>query len=258
MLVENSIRKKSNLKITHDNNGGAFILWTEKINDKESILLKKVDPSGKSVLGKKPIKISGSLHNTKNFCESIINSSLLYVAWETDDKNIYHQLINNRGKAIWTVGGIKASLCKGENKSPQTIQYDSLITLSWLNEFGQNKNLIVQKFKTNGKEIWTRSGVWAANIDNKISSYSIADNSEGGVFISWVSNNSSHSECGVDVQSINSKGKLLWDSLPISSSANCKKFICFCRFNQPCDHSYETFNEISIEILKFQSRKTMF
>ena len=165
ILVEISGRKKNNLKIIHDNNGGAFILWTEKINDKQTLLIKKVDPSGKSVLGKKPIRVSGSLHNTMSYCESIIGNSLLYIAWETDDKNIYHQLINNKGKAVWTVGGIKASLNNGENKFPQAIQYDSLITLSWLNEFEESKKLIVQKFKTNGKEIWARNGVRVANLD---------------------------------------------------------------------------------------------
>jgi len=258
MLVESSARKKNNLKIIHDNNGGAFILWTEKINDKESLLIKKVDPSGKSVLGKKPIKISGTLHNTVNFCESIISNSLLYIAWETDDKNIYHQLINNKGKAIWTVGGIKASLNKGENKFQQTIQYDSLITLSWLNEFEQNKKLIVQKFKTNGKEIWTRNGVQAANIDNKISDYSITDDSEGGIFISWLSSNSSYRECGVDVQRISKKGRLLWDSLKTnaSSSANCEKMYLsvYADLNDQAIVVYENLsNEISIEkVKKFQ------
>ena len=56
-LMKQLNNPQNNLKIIHDNNGGAFILWTEKINNKESLLLKKVDPSGKSVLGKKPIKM---------------------------------------------------------------------------------------------------------------------------------------------------------------------------------------------------------
>ncbi len=264
ILIESSARKKSNLKIIHDNNGGAFILWTEKINNRNSLLLKKVDPSGKSVLGKRPIKISGTLHNTINFCESIISNSLLYTAWETDDKNIYHQLMNNKGKAIWTVGGIKASFKKGENKFPQTIQYDSSITLSWVNEFKQNKNLIVQKFKTNGKEIWERNGISAANINSRISNYSITDDGEGGVFISWLSSNSAHADCSVDVQRISNKGKLLWNSLKTNASlsANCEKtyLSVVADLNDQAIIVYETFsNDISIEkVIKFQQPENDF
>ncbi|MCK7527400.1 MAG: hypothetical protein MZV64_62245 [Ignavibacteriales bacterium] len=145
-----------------------------------------------------------------SYCESIIGNSLLYIAWETEDKNIYHQLINNKGKAVWTVGGIKASLNNGENKFPQAIQYDSLITLSWLNEFEESKKLIVQKFKTNGKEIWARNGIRVANLDYDYSNYSIDNDGDGGVYISWLGSSSSFNECRVDVQRISNKGKLLW------------------------------------------------
>jgi hypothetical protein len=253
VLIEGSERKKSNLKIIHDNNGGAFILWTEKINNRNSLLLKKVDPSGKSFGSKRPIKISGTLHNIINFCESIISKSLLYIAWETDDKNIYHQLINNKGKAIWTVGGIKASFKKGENQFLQTTHYDSLITLSWVNEFEQSKNLMVQRFKINGKEIWARNGVTAANLDGKIPYYSITDDNEGGVFISWLSSDST--DCKVAVQRINNKGILLWDSLQTNtgSTASCAKayLSVFADLNDQAVIVYKTLsNDILIEKIK--------
>jgi len=255
VLVETSVRKKNNLKIIDDNSGGAFILWTEKINDKESLLIKKVDPSGKSVFGKKPIRVSGSLHNTIKFCESFISNSLLYIAWETDDKNIYHQLMNSKGKAIWTVGGIKASFMKGENKFPRTTRYDSLITLSWLNEFEQNKKLIVQKFKPNGKEIWARNGIRVANFYNNFSNYSIDNDGDGGILISWLNRSSSYNSCEVDVQRISNKGKLLWDSLKTNASsfANCEKMYLsiYANVKDQAIIVYENLsNEISIEMVK--------
>ncbi len=211
--IENSARKKNNLRIIHDNNGGAFILWTEKINNNESLLIKKVDPSGKSILGKKPIKISGALHNTINFCTSTINNSLLYIAWETDSKNIYHQLINNKGKAIWSVGGIEASLNKGNNQFPQTFRQDSLITLSWLNEFEQNQHLIVQRFKMNGKEIWGKNGAYVTTSNYKILNHSICSDNNNGIYISWLSANPKTNRCKVNAQRISNKGNILWDSL---------------------------------------------
>ncbi len=222
ILVESSVRSKNNLKIIQDNNGGAFILWTEKINNKESLLLKKVDPSGKSVLGKKPIRISGTLHNTVNFCESIINNSLLYIAWQTNDKNIYHQLINGKGKAIWAVGGVKVIASKGANTFPQVLQDDSLITLSWLNVFNQNQILYLQKFKPSGKEIWKEKGVAVANSKNFISNYSLTNDNDGGVFVAWMSNTSNQNECNINIQRISNRGRVVWDSLKTNDNSRLK------------------------------------
>jgi hypothetical protein len=264
ILVESSIRKINNLKIIHDNNGGAFILWTEKINNKESILLKKVDPSGKSVLGKKPIRVSATFHNSISFCESFISNSLLYIAWETEDKNIYHQLINNKGKAIWTVGGVKAAQSKGSNIIPQVIQYDSLITLSWLNEFNHAQTLYVQKFKTSGKEIWKGIGIPVATNKIFFSNYSITSDDDGGIFIAWKNNTTTQNKCNINVQRLSYKGKSLWDSLGTNStlSADCNRnyISVFAGLKDQATISYEgPSGELIIEkVQKFQVPKNDF
>lgn len=243
LLVESSVRKKNNLRIVHDNNGGAFILWTEKINNNELILLKKVDPSGKSVLGNKPIKISGTLQNTIRYSESLINNSLLYVVWETQDKNIYHQLVNNKGKALWTVGGTKAAASKGANINPQVIQYDSLVTLSWLNNFNKDQSLFVQKFKLNGKEVWKGIGVPVTGGKNNITNYSLSTDGYGGIFVAWNSSTQTQNKCNISVQRVSDRGKLLWDSLGISSTfvSGCiQNYISvFAALNEQAVVSYE-------------------
>lgn len=225
ILVEISARKKNKLRIIHNNNGEAFILWTEKINNKESLLIKKVDASGKSILGKKPIRISGTLQNAVNYFTSTLNNSLFYIVWETDDKNIYHQIINNKGKALWAVGGTKAVATKNINVNPQCVQSDSLITLSWLNEDGKETDLLVQRFKLNGKESWTKNGVKVVGFPNKTSNYSVAGNTDGEIFISWLDTAASSNTCGVNIQRVDKDGKLLWDSLSTSTSlsVNCDK-----------------------------------
>jgi hypothetical protein len=162
------------------------------------------------------------LHNTVNFCENIINNSLLYIAWQTNDKNIYHQLINGKGKAIWAVGGVKVIASKGANTFPQVLQDDSLITLSWLNVFNQNQALYVQKFKLSGKEIWTERGVPVVNSKNFISNYCLTDDNDGGVFVAWMSNTSTQIESKINIQRISNRGRLLWDSLQTNGSQHLK------------------------------------
>lgn len=225
ILVEISARKKNKLKIIHDNNGQAFILWTENINGKESLLLKKVDASGKSILGKKPIRISGTLHSAVSYSISTLNNSLFYMAWEMDDKNIYHQLINDKGKALWAVGGTKATTIKNKNTIPRCVQNDSLITLCWLNEDAQNTSILVQRFKLNGNEMWTKNGVIVVSLSLKTPYYSVTDDAYGGIFISWIDTIASDNYCSTNIQRVNKIGELLWDSLSTgtSLSVNCEK-----------------------------------
>lgn len=258
VTVEASPRMKNNLKVLHDNNGGAFILWTEKINNIESLLIKKCDPAGKSVLGKRPIKISSMLQNVTRFTASIISKSLLYIAWETDNKNIYHQLIKSNGQALWTIGGVKAANTKGKNFLPQSIQDDSLITLSWLNDLRKHNTLFVQKFRINGKSLWKDEGVAVLYQTDLITNYAISKDNDGELLTACVISSDVNNSCSTSTQKISSKGKLLWDSihtstsLPISCSNNYLSL--FPRTNESIILTYNTeFGEIVIEkAQKFQ------
>lgn len=227
VMVESSARLKSNLKVIYDNNGGAYVLWTEKVNEKESILIKRIDPSGRSVFGNRPIKISGTIQNVKNFSVKLVNRNLLYIAWESSDKNIYHQLINSSGKAVWTVGGAKAVFTKGINFSPKIIDDDSVITLSWLNTFYKRYSICIQKFKANGKEIWPSKKVFAVTINEPFENYSVSKDSEGGYYVAFLYLSKKNDECCIGIQKISSKGNAIWDSTN-----------CLVSFNPHCSNNH--------------------
>lgn len=255
ILVESSSRLKSNLKVIQDNNGGAYVLWTEKLNDKESLLIKRIDPSGKMVFGKRPIKISGTLHSVKSFSAAMINNNLLYIAWESSDKNIYHQLINSLGKALWPVGGVKAVFTKGANFSPTVIQSDNVITLGWVNSFYKRYSICMQKFKNNGKEIWPNKGIFAATIDNAFEKFSITKNADGSYYVIFLYPSRENDFCNIGIQKVNSKGIAVWDSMNHlgSFSPNCSnKFLnTFVLDKNLSFFSYQNMNgEIVVEPIK--------
>ena len=223
VLIDKSIRKKNNIKIIRDSNGGAYLLWTEKINSKESLLLKKVDASGKLLFGSLPIKISGAAHNVSAVTGNLINNSLLYIVWESNNKEIYHQLINKKGKALWPVGGLKVTHLKGSNFHPKIIPNDSLITLAWLNKTGQIESLFAQRFKLSGNEIWNNNGALIFKLKTNISDYAINSDYSGGILSTWVYSNISDN-CLLGVQRINENGFPSWDSLnaKMNLHVNCE------------------------------------
>lgn len=222
VLIDQSIRKKNNVIIIHDNKGGAYLLWTEKINGKESLLLKKVDASGKLVYGKLPIKVSGNAQNVNAATGNLINNSLLYLAWESNAKEIYHQLINKKGMALWSVGGLKATRVRGSNLNPKIIPNDSLITLAWLNRIGQTESLFAQRFKLNGTGIWNTNGSQIIKLKTKISDFTINSDCSGGIFASWVYTNMTD-DCLIGIQRLSENGFTSWDSLntKMNFAVNC-------------------------------------
>lgn len=244
VLIESSSRLKSKLRIVNDNNGGAYILWTENLSNKEVLLFKKVDVSGKLSYGKRPLKISGTLQNVKTFSAAAVNNNMLYVAWETNDNNIYHQLINSAGKAVWTVGGVKAAFTRGINSLPKVFHEDTLITLGWLNSFTKRNSICLQRFKLSGKEIWTNKGVVAITIEDLIENYVMTDDLEGGISLAFLSRSKKNNSCKLGIQRLNSKGKLLSDSINYSVPSNLS-----------CSNSYlsSVVIDSKIELISYQN-----
>jgi hypothetical protein len=93
-----------------------------------------------------------------------------------------------------------------------------LVTLSWLNNSNKDQSLFVQKFKLNGKEVWKGRGVSIIGGKNNIVNYSLSSDGNGGIFVAWKSFTQMQNECNICVQRVSNKGKLLWDSLGISST----------------------------------------
>ena len=107
--------------IIADNNGGAYIFWLDSKNHVSTLVSTHIDANSKLSWGKTPVNVSSASQNVLNY--SIINTgfSAAYAAWQVqkkDEKLIYHQLINKKGKNIWETGGKLISNLKG-NKSPK-------------------------------------------------------------------------------------------------------------------------------------------
>lgn len=227
IVVRRSAVRCSSVSVVADENGGTYLLWLENINNRFQVLGQHVDASGRINWSKAPVVISSSNNSVFTFTALSTNLNSVYVAWQVRNKSkdILHQLVSLKGKLLWGSGGKLACQIKGNQFNPSLAVNDSSLYMSWTNEFNHDKDLYIQKYRLDGKPMWTESGIPViAYRGDQFGQKLIAD-PKSGVFISWIDKRIDSLKANIYGQRINKYGKFLWDSLglPLAKYKNSEK-----------------------------------
>ncbi len=222
ILVSKSRERKSTTNVLVDNNGGAYIFWLEFQNAKIALLGQHIDSTEGLNWGKKPLIISGSQQNVISYSATLTKSGSVYLAWQIQksEKDIYHQLINPKGKMLWGDGGKIATKQKGSQINPQSVAADSSIILSWTNDIRNDKNIFVQKYNRTGKALWNEIGIPVIKIKGEQFGQRIISDEKGGAELAWIDRRSDSTLADIYAQRISTNGKLLWDTTGIAVANN--------------------------------------
>ncbi len=217
-----SRERKSMANIIPDEKGGAFVFWIEMQNGKSIIFGQHFNSEGKEVWDKKPVEISGPSHNVITYVAKKIEDESIYVAWQTlkKEKEIYHQIINDKGKLIWPRDGRLVTTLKGNQVNPEVSKTDSSIILSWTNERGNDKDVFIQKFNKNGKPVWNKFGVPVIKVPGEQFGQQIVGDGKGGAILAWIDRRVNLSYADIYAQRINQDGAKMWDSLGLAIASN--------------------------------------
>ena len=106
--------------------------------------------------GSKPLTVSSTSQSITTFSVQLSGLNKIYSCWQTQsqDKDIYHQLIDIKGNILWERGGKFITKQKGNQSNPQAVAYDSSIIVSWTNEIKNDHKVFLQKFDLKGNSIW--------------------------------------------------------------------------------------------------------
>ncbi|MCL5030557.1 MAG: T9SS type A sorting domain-containing protein [Bacteroidetes bacterium] len=221
-VLYKSHERKSMTNIIPDENGGAFVFWIEMQNGKSIIFGQHFNADGKATWDKKPVDVSGPSHNVITYAAKKIEDQSIYVAWQTlkKEKEIYHQIVNSKGKIIWARGGRLVTTLKGNQVNPEVNKADSSIILSWTNEQGNDKDVYIQKFNRNGKPIWNKHGVPVIKLAGEQFGQQIVGDGKGGVILAWIDRRINLSYADIYAQRINEDGSRKWDSLGLAVASN--------------------------------------
>jgi hypothetical protein len=227
ILVHKSGSRDNAISILADEEGGAFLFWLENNNSKSQLVGKHIDSQGKSVWGRSPILISSSLNNVLSFTAAVTDDQSVYIAWQAQGrtKDILHQLISFTGKGLWGYGGRLAVQSKQNQLNPNIAVSDSSLFLSWTNESAHNKDVYIQKYRTDGSPVWQESGVPVIKSPGDQFGQKIINDSKSGVFVAWIDKRVDSLKADIYGQRFNKWGIPLWDSLgaPLAKFKNSEK-----------------------------------
>lgn len=212
IIVHSSSNRKSNTNILVDENGGVFIFWIESEKNKNVLYAQQINQTGKLLWGSKPLAISSTSQSITTFSVQLSGVNKIYSCWQTQsqDKDIYHQLIDLNGNILWERGGKFITKQKGNQSSPQAVAYDSSIIVSWTNEVKNDHKVFLQKFDLKGKSMWKNGPVSPVNEKSDQFGQKIITDGKNGVVLAWIDKRSDSGTGDIYSQRINSSGDLVW------------------------------------------------
>lgn len=223
LQVSSSYNAKQFPKIITDGNGGAFIFWMEFEKMNSRIYMAHIDSSAGETTKIEPVLITDSKAIIQEYdITPFAGGSLIYINWQLSGKNkeLYHQIVDNKGKARMAYPGVKAVTLPGDNTNPRAIAGgDSTIILSWINNFSGSRDIYAQKLSQFGNPRWSGNGVVVADFEGDQLGAELCPDGRGGAIIGWIDNRSK-SAWNIYAQRISSKGDLMWDDegIPVSTS----------------------------------------
>jgi len=229
VLVYESRGRKNMTNVVPDDEGGVYVFWIETQNSKRIIMCQHINKEGKgdwegenSTQQDKIIEISNNAHNVTTYSVTKVNNNSVYIAWQTQksSKDIYHQLIDNKGRSLWGRGGKQITSLRGNQFDPQSICFDSTIILSWTNEQSNNSDIYVQKYDMTGRPLWNKYGIPVIKYRGRQFGQHIVSDGKGGAIISWIDRRDKSALADIYAQRVDSKGKIVWDSLGVGVALN--------------------------------------
>lgn len=208
-------------EIVPDNRGGKYIFWLETQKNKTLLRTQYVDSTGSRKWGPKPLTISKENNSVISYTVGKLGNSV-YTAYTYQGQNkvIYQNLISVSGNLLWGDDGILLTYQKGSQTNPQFAFIDSTVVVSWTNEFDKTKDVFIQRFDLNGKRLWGNNGKRIINIKGNQFGQRIVHNQKGSIILAWIDKKPNSSAGNLYIQKVDSKGKLLWDSLGVTISSS--------------------------------------
>lgn len=227
VIVDSSLNAKNIPTVIADDNGGAYIFWTKSKGIRNIILANHINQNGELSWNHNPVEISGR-SSVITFKSMQITPGLVYLCWQTqtNPKLLYHQLISDQGKLLWDQNGRQVSKIKGHQSNPQPVlSSDSLIVLSWTNEYAKDKNVFFQKFRLNGNPVWDENGSSFLKLKgDQFGQVSVKD-SRGGVIAAWFYSKDPKTRPDIYAFRLNRNGEPLWsaEGSPLAINTNSEK-----------------------------------
>lgn len=180
-------------KIISDGAGGAIVTWHDDRNGYYDIYARRVDASGTPLWTADGVALCTETSNQRDPTIASDGAEGAIVAW-TDyrgaDGDIYAQLVNASGSAMWTPDGLPVCTATGTQYFPDIISDGTggaIVTWQDERQGGANPDTYAQRLAL-GTIQWTADGVALSAADGHQKEPKIASDGSGGAIVAWHDN----------------------------------------------------------------------
>ena len=144
----------------------------------------------------------------------------VYIVWQIPkgDVHLLHQVIDSKGLLQWKENGQPVIRGKHIISNPQPVIRGNEIFLSWSGEENKSKEIYLQKYDLNGKELWTENGLKVTDVSGDQFGQKITLDENGNIFVSWIDRRIDSLAGNIYTQKITSSGKTEWKENGIATA----------------------------------------
>uniref|UniRef100_A0A7V2ZHG4 T9SS type A sorting domain-containing protein n=1 Tax=Ignavibacterium album TaxID=591197 RepID=A0A7V2ZHG4_9BACT len=209
-LLSNSESKFSDCRIQSVSDKQFFINWLETKDSRATLLFGKFTLLNDSITVNKKT-ISKSNENVISYATTLIGNDL-YINWYSQEKQktIYHQLISSDGTLKWGNEGKLVTTKRGQNSNSQFTVMHKNIFVSWVNDYGNDKNIYAQLFDLNGNKLWKEASSAVIEFEGDQFGQKVISDNRGNFIVAWIDRRFSKQFGNVYAQKLNENGEMQW------------------------------------------------
>jgi hypothetical protein len=198
------------------NDGKAVIAWQDKRNGGLDIYAQSLDLNGVESWRKDGLGIVfgfGSATQQKPKIKRIDKEAYM-VAWEdyrNGYSNVYAQMINNKGKLLWALDGVRVCNAESNQYNPELISDDDGgAIIVWEDTRSGVSNIYAQKIDRFGNVYWNEGGIKLCQSEKNEINPKLVKDTKGGAIVAWEDSRKREGVYNIYAQRIDQNGSLLW------------------------------------------------
>lgn len=203
-------------QISISEDGNALIAWQDKRNGGLDVYAQGLDMNGVESWRKDGAAIVlgfGSVTQQKPRIQRTGNGEYMIV-WEdyrNGYSNIYAQKINNRGKLLWPLDGIRVCNTESNQYDPDLISGDNgEAVIVWEDARSGTSRIYAQRVDPFGNMLWDERGIQLCQTEGTEINPKLTKDSKGGAIVAWEDSRKKEGMYNVYAQRIDQNGSLLW------------------------------------------------
>lgn len=209
-IIISSLNAISECQIHYANDNSLLITWLETKNSRATLNFGKIKNISEPImLLRKEISRSGE--NVFNYQSAVSGNNLYLIRYSQEKQRvIYHHMLDENGNFLWGKDGALLTTKRGQNYNPQISISNNKIFVSWVNDYGKDKNIYAQLFDFRGNKLWKESAIPVIEFEGDQFGQKVISDGRGNFIVAWIDRRFTKQFGNIYAQKLDETGQMQW------------------------------------------------